>query len=294
MSAPLEANGARNHREWPLPTAKWVTITPEVAESMLKGPNIRQVRKPTLDKYIRQLKEGTWWMNGETIKFDASGLLVDGQHRLLAVMQTKIAIVALVVYGVTSKGVDEGRQRTVSDLLGGRGAGHAETRAAVLRIIYCLANSERLRPFQGAKLANAELLDWMETLDQEGMARSCTIACGMHKRYPAAITGAIAYQIRKHTECEHFFELLATGENIGTGHAVFELRRWVETRRESGRGFHSEPGRRLCYHAIAAAWSAFVEPGKPITARLLSMSGDKPAVLAGCDPLFAPSWGVGK
>ena len=56
----------------------------------------------TVNEYIAQMRKGLWVLNGETVCFDANGALMDGHHRLLAIIESGITIEVLVVRGVAA------------------------------------------------------------------------------------------------------------------------------------------------------------------------------------------------
>lgn len=65
-------------------------ITPEVAKNMIdKNTNNRRLREATVLFYTRQMKDGQWKSDtGECIKISKSGVILDGQHRLHAVIKS--------------------------------------------------------------------------------------------------------------------------------------------------------------------------------------------------------------
>lgn len=68
-------------------TAKVETITPEIAKTMLgENVNNRRISRDNVNLFAREIRNGEWRFNGEAIKFGKDGRLLDGQHRLLAVI----------------------------------------------------------------------------------------------------------------------------------------------------------------------------------------------------------------
>src|SRR5688572_860540 len=101
------------------------TISPEVAERILtaSGNEVknRKVRDGHVEWMAGQMREKKWQTNGEPIILDEDGLLLDGQHRLYAVVESGIAIETLVTRGVqrsTFSTIDTGAVRSTSDVLG--------------------------------------------------------------------------------------------------------------------------------------------------------------------------------
>lgn len=55
-------------------SVKVETITPELAREYLKANTFnRELNEKTVNSYVRQIKEGQWKLNGETIAFSRGG-----------------------------------------------------------------------------------------------------------------------------------------------------------------------------------------------------------------------------
>lgn len=99
-----------------------VTITPEMAVSMLES---NTYNRPLNDSHVkrlsRQIMEGKWIVNGDSIKFADSGDVLDGQHRLWACIYAKMPMTSLVVRGISKNAfatIDTLRKpRSASDIL---------------------------------------------------------------------------------------------------------------------------------------------------------------------------------
>ena len=62
-----------------------VTITPEEAAKMLEtNQRNRNVSKNAVAAMARDMTAGHWRLNGEAIRIDGDGNLIDGQHRFSA------------------------------------------------------------------------------------------------------------------------------------------------------------------------------------------------------------------
>lgn len=99
------------------------TFTPEEAEQILLERNVDNYRdlKPSAKKfYVNEMKEGNWMFNGDTIRFDTKGHLLDGQHRLEAIKESGIPQEFIVVEDLDpecSKTIDIGFKKSVEDYL---------------------------------------------------------------------------------------------------------------------------------------------------------------------------------
>lgn len=119
--------------------AELKTITPEWAEKILKEKNTgnRSMNQRHVESLAKEIKNGSWKVNGDTICLNGSRL-IDGQHRLAAVVLSKITIQSFVIQGVPSDVFDTkdvGKRRSAGDTLGVRGEINATRLAAALIVI---------------------------------------------------------------------------------------------------------------------------------------------------------------
>lgn len=117
-----------------------VTIGPVHAQRMLAdNPVNRHLNERRVRQFAGAMTRGEWQMNGETIKLAEGEVLLDGQHRLAAVVVAQQPQEFLVVSGLpqeTQETVDTGKARKVSDLLAMRGYPNVTTVAAAGRGVY--------------------------------------------------------------------------------------------------------------------------------------------------------------
>lgn len=95
--------------------ANVVSITPTVAEQMLQHNtnNYRKAQPTKVHLYARKMALGYWQENGEAIQFDKQGNLLNGQHRLMAIIESQTTQRMLVVYDVEADVFDSGKNRTL-------------------------------------------------------------------------------------------------------------------------------------------------------------------------------------
>ena len=78
-----------------------VTVTPEMAVQILER---NELNRPLNDQHVhriaRQITEGKWKFNGDTIKISSDHSVVDGQHRLWAIIEAKQAVDTIIVTGI--------------------------------------------------------------------------------------------------------------------------------------------------------------------------------------------------
>lgn len=133
-------------------------ITPAVAKGYLAdNRSNRPLSFRTVDGYAAAMRRGDWLLNGEAVKFDADGKLVDGQHRLAAVLRSDIACEFVVIRGLSPdvfKTLDTGRNRTASDVLSIAKVPNPHAFGVALRLLHrALTDTQRSRQ----RITNSEL-----------------------------------------------------------------------------------------------------------------------------------------
>lgn len=105
-----------------------VIMTPEDAAKLLavsEGQAQRSVRKPVVERIARAIQAGQWQVTHQAIALDASGVVLDGQHRLHAIVRAGMPVEVQVARDVPRKAfevIDTGATRSPGDVL--RIAGH--------------------------------------------------------------------------------------------------------------------------------------------------------------------------
>lgn len=109
------------------------TVTPEIAANWLADQqNFRKLCDRTIRLYMTDMRAGAWVL-GEPIVFDEHGRLLNGFHRLNAVVRAGVAVPFIVYSGPTDvAALDRGRQRTISQWLSYEGEKNTSTLASVI------------------------------------------------------------------------------------------------------------------------------------------------------------------
>ena len=97
-------------------------VTPEMAKEYLaKNTDNRNKRGWWVSGLASQIKRGEWIPTHQGVGITKSGKLIDGQHRLEAIIEANIPVEMMVTTGVRDdayKVLDNGIKRTLSDLTG--------------------------------------------------------------------------------------------------------------------------------------------------------------------------------
>lgn len=98
-------------------------VTPEMASTWLEtnSESQRKLNKSIVRQYESQMRKGLWiGDNGESIKFSKDGL-IDGQHRLYAIIELNKPVMMMVMRGLVVKDaiktMDLGKKRSLGDIL---------------------------------------------------------------------------------------------------------------------------------------------------------------------------------
>jgi hypothetical protein len=98
-----------------------MSVSPEMAEKFLKlNVSNRYLAVPQCRRHADAMITRKWNNDGNPLKFNTSGKLMDGQHRLTAVIMANMAIefdVRLNLPPETQATMDTGRRRSVADQL---------------------------------------------------------------------------------------------------------------------------------------------------------------------------------
>lgn len=98
---------------------KEMTVTPATAKRMLGGnTHNRPANRGTIASYAAAMRDGKWGSTSMPIVIASDGRLVDGQHRLMAVVESGASVPFVVVTGADHgefRWIDRGKKRRGSD-----------------------------------------------------------------------------------------------------------------------------------------------------------------------------------
>lgn len=119
------------------PDYELVYVTPKIAKQWLESNRRnRRVRNATVAKYKAAMENGHWELIPDAIAFDETGTLINGQHRLLAVIASGTTQPFFVARGLSTNAfihTDAPTVRSLADHLDLMGMSHYNARAAVAK-----------------------------------------------------------------------------------------------------------------------------------------------------------------
>lgn len=216
-------------------------IGPDLARQFLeKNLNNRDVKPTRVAKYVKDMKDGQFIATGAAISFFEDGSLADGQHRLLAIVESGVTIDYPVAFGVpksAAPNIDTGATRTAGDVLSmfeGLKQDDATTVSSAVRIISLhdagyhygstaaggrgKNNREIQEYFLNNKEGLLESLNWLHT---KGKYKNAVIARGWQV--------ALHYMFsRVNPElAESYLEKVVHGTNVQSGSTEAHIREYL-------------------------------------------------------------------
>jgi hypothetical protein len=205
-------------------------VSPKDARALLgansRNRNLRDSRVAHLAAAIRR---GEWELNGETIKVAEDGTLIDGQHRLQAVIAAGTGIDTVVVRGLSIAAqdtVDTGRRRRLADVLAIEGFKDSHALAAAVNVLYRHRNGSRIDYSHSNAPSTQQALELIAEVPE--IERSVLRARRVTKKIggPIGVYAALhcVFQTIDEELTEEFFEGLTDGADLNKGDPVLQLR----------------------------------------------------------------------
>lgn len=211
-------------------------IDPILAQEMLatQGKN-RPVKTAHVQGLAKDMTEGRWKFDGAPIRFDRDGKLIDGQHRLLAVIASGTSQEFLVIDGITTEAqvvMDSGARRSAGDQLSMLGAPNSTIRAAAIRILVRIADGTLIgkpSPVTSSEVvefseSNTRQLDW--ALDLALPTRR-----SIQSRLAVATSAAFLALKVSPEHATEFFGSVTSGANLGEDSPVLALIQGINGRK---------------------------------------------------------------
>lgn len=220
------------------------SISPQFASVILQKRNEdnRPMSEKKLAQNVADIKSGSFQVNGETLIFDKEGKLLDGQHRLQAVLLAKQAIVSNVCFGVEPKAkmsIDQGKARSTGDVLGLHGMKNANAVASVARHVISYYRNDGTTFGRAGNVTTAEIVDEMSR--RPTIEAALQWAVQFQKLNEGVLTPsqiAIVYMILEPIygpEVTFFLERVGLGDNIGARHPAFAVRKRLRLKKDGKR-----------------------------------------------------------
>lgn len=202
-------------------------ITPELAEEILsRNVNNRPLSMRRVRSLVEQIKAGAWSVINQGIGIADNGDLIDGQHRLTAIVLSGTPVMMNVMRGMkksSAQVIDSGAKRTPSDVFGIAGIPQRKTQSSGTKV-YWLYKNHPDKVWNNNVLvpsANGLLEYWHSDIGSERGQQANGIAEYARRSFQP-LTASVVYALtlimedsgHQHHAIRHFFDKIVTGANL--------------------------------------------------------------------------------
>lgn len=225
------------------PSIEVVEIGPSQAAEILEGNVSNRLPSSSHVKFLSsQMENGQWKFTGDPIRIGEDGRLLDGQHRLLAIIMSGTSQ-RFVLMSEFKNNVfhvlDTGKSRNAGDVLSIQGFKNANATAAIARQIinykrngklYFASRSEKGQVGGNAssslRISNGEILDFVNNNDISSHVDFAKIAYTHLRVMSPSEYGILHYILSNISQdySERFFDKLIFGVNLDKDDVVLALR----------------------------------------------------------------------
>lgn len=240
-------------------TFRPTTVTIETLIRMLMTANVarnRRISLPHVLKLARDMTDKHWVFAGDPIKIDDDGYVIDGQHRLLAIIKSNTTQ-RLVIMRNASRDVqlvtDIGRPRMARDQLVMRGTPNATNAAAGAKLLLKWRSGSIMNSTYQPTIPEIVLLIESTPAISEACSKAMKARTHIARAPVSALIAAYvqAGEIDVNAR-DFFFEKLTFGDGLPQQHPILTLRNTF-TRRG---GIHAMRFRQLGHlYMIVHAWN---------------------------------------
>src|SRR3954452_22938515 len=184
----------------------------------------RPLSKATVRSFAEAMRRGDWLVTHQGIAFDTAGVLVDGQHRLAAIVEADLPVELTVFTEVdpdTFDVLDTGKRRNAADVLAIEGEKSTTLLAAMVRTVWQYQNRPDASWSSGAAaVTNHQIVQTLEAnpklRDFVAVAERIAAETGMIK----SAAGAAAYLVEqankgKKTQMVEWLDGIVEGAGLG-------------------------------------------------------------------------------
>lgn len=201
-------------------------VTPAMAEKWLKKNHAknRRVSQNIVDAIANDIASGNWKTTHQGICFDGNGALIDGQHRLSAIVQAGVAVDIVVAENDGSEigdPIDTHRKRTTSYL-----TGYTTKTIAACKVLRGFADGYQYM----SQMTSGESLSTFERFAAD--FAELNPVPGRDKFFGGVLAGLV-WSVPVSERVLEFATQVSRGEMLKRGDPAFALRSWLEANRRA-------------------------------------------------------------
>ena len=243
---------------------KIMKITPEMAEKFLSlSKGNRNTSPITVAKYAKMMRRGEWVLSSDFITFDENGVLINGHHRLMAIIESGVTVEIGVLVGVPHdnvQAIDIGKSRTLTDVVRFALPGIADVNNTVATARFLLGirfrNGHVILPNDGGfsksvftqkdiiAFVSEHYNELMDAVKVVGSVPFCRV-----------IFRSVAYRLRNvnRDKVQYFFDRCRDGAGLEAGSPILLLRNKL-----LGYTLHGADSYKTALFYVHTAWNLYV------------------------------------
>lgn len=237
------------------PTPELVQMSPEWAQKLLdSNENNRHMRAAQVQAHMDNIQKGRWKVTHQGIGVDVNGKLVDGQHRLRAIVLSGQTVPIFLTEGLDPEVmdvIDTGARRTPGDVFTIHKVPNAPLAAATSRVVM----QYRVDHWSNSLVPNGELLDFY-LANAEEMEEAVALARANYKDVgmnPSHLCAAVFLTRRSSADpalIREWLRMVLEGLDLSKGDPAYILRRQFSNLTRDSRRMSA----RLWLGLYAKAW----------------------------------------
>lgn len=210
-------------------------ITPAYAEHLLtKNANNRPLKRRHVEFLANEIIAGRWQETGDTIKLSVSERLLDGQHRLSAIVKANVPVECWIARNCAEeifKVIDTGKSRSAADVIATAGHEYYTIQSAAARV---LINYERGFKDVRSRIANQEVLEYVSTHELVDFARQAATWYAFNRLINVGDLAAVYYLFYQANQVKayKFLDQLVRGTGLKEKTPVYVLRNKFQQARD--------------------------------------------------------------
>lgn len=196
----------------------------------------RHVRLGKVAELVRGFENGDWQLNGEALKFDWNGRMLDGQHRCKAIQERGDgAYPSVIIWGLDPRAqetMDQVLKRAAFEQMTLAGIEADVTLAATIRVLIRWTDGLLFAAPRSSRVTNTNIVSWA-LAHPDAIERLREFSARGYRRIigcPPSITLAVAYQLDQIAPrtAQEFFSGLIAPVGMPSGSPILALRHRLE------------------------------------------------------------------
>lgn len=246
-------------------------IGPEKAQEYIDTTSRnRPTNAKKVEELTRYMRDGLWRFDGAPVRFDRDGHMIDGKHRMTAVVESGVESEFFVVRGLDPDSIftiDTGRKRSLADHMSMMGEQNATVLSALLLVAVAWSRGSRGISAFSASTNNGNRAVSIEEAhnffleDQDSLREAAIIGqrIATKLRIPTRPVSVCSWMFGKidKDDSEYFFDRLFDGAGLEEGSPILALRSKLIAVRDEAKKSRSWTSPTYVTALIIKAWNAY-------------------------------------